>query len=1313
MVSASALMASGTLISRALGLVRVMLIALILGNGTRQADILALATMVPNSLYILFAGGALNTVLVPQIVRAIKNDADGGEAYTNRIMTAFMLIVGAVAVVVTVCAPLITQLYSSEAWRAEELAAQYASMVALTYLTLPQVFFYGAFFLLGQVLNARDKFGPMMWAPIANNVISVLVLCVYLFVWGTDGNTGAAFTTPQVLLLGIGSTVGIAAQTLVLVPYLRKVGFRFRPRFDLKGTGLGKTFSLTKWTMGFVAVNQIVLVIVTRLATSATAGGSGSGYNVYSNAHLIWILPHSLITVSLATAMLPNASRLAASENFRGVAQEATKTIRLALILLVPAAVGFFVLADPIAALLFGHGQGTEDSQYVGLALMGFAVGLIPFTVQFVCLRTYYALEDTRTPFFLQLVIAGANAGLALLFVWLVTDPGLVAAALALAYSVAYLVGVFVSWQLLKRQVPELAGGPVALHIVRLLLGAGLGGVAAYFVSRLVVGWLGEGILGGVVAILVGLVLIGAVYLLVGRLLRVRELTSLSGLVNIVRRRGAVPAESEPGPARTRKRKPAPQAEVTDDGWDVDEDHEYSAGSIAAGLTEDLMPTQLTPAISLDDDFEPSLAPGRRAEPARPVAAPEPEPEPSIPLYRDELTGDAPEPADEWAERADFDEESMQETRLRPPLAGPGASALAAGGAAALSGAAPAPTPVPGLPGDDAPADDLPADDDAAEETDRQDSADMEAGGEPEPATDGQPADESLEYRPLPPIAVPGLLLSTRFRTDELLAKRDSIETWRAHDLVLSRDVIAHVLRTEDPRIPDVLDAARKGAVATDSRFLRVLDAVEVSDHENEVGAYVVCEYTTGKNLREILGFGPLSTLESAWIVRELADALSSMHAQGLFHEHLTPENVIITNSGDVKLVGFGVEAAISLETRATNWTDREASDVHGLAKLLYATLVQRWPGGPDFGMEAAPIIAGEPASPHIVRAGVSPALDRITSATLTERGAAAERRITTAGQLAASLSEVLGTADPSSDLEHRVRAARGSVPKRSAEPLAEQGGSMLPEDSNVMMAAVPREPEPAPMAAAPPVYTGPQSHADDAPEEPEDYDEVEAADTRPPGRRALWLLVAFVLAALVISLVVVAINNAEQNAGQDPTSTTQPTSGDGETTTSGESTAPTGPFQIVGGADFDPAADNGNDEENPDSVPLAFDGDPATGWPTLRYHNNPEMGGLKPGVGLVLDLGEPRPVAEVELLFEAPGATVELRVPADATVTSAPMTSESEWSVLATQADAPETTVLTADAATETQFVLIYLTKLPQVEEARFLAQLNEVTVR
>src|SRR5919107_95537 len=252
LISASAIMAAGTLVSRVLGFGRLMLLVFLFGNGSRQAEMFTLANTVPNSMYILLAGGVLNTVLVPQIVRAIKGDADRGEAYTNRIMTAGLIALGLITVVLTLAVPWILSLYTASGWKSPKLAAQYDSMIMLGYYCMPQVFFYGVHVLAGQVLNARDRFGPMMWAPIANNVVSIAVLALFAVVFGS-GDTSAPFSNGQVLL-----------------------------------------------------------VVVSKLATGATVGGQGGGLTSYANAHAVWILPHSLITVSLATAMLPAASRLAA-----------------------------------------------------------------------------------------------------------------------------------------------------------------------------------------------------------------------------------------------------------------------------------------------------------------------------------------------------------------------------------------------------------------------------------------------------------------------------------------------------------------------------------------------------------------------------------------------------------------------------------------------------------------------------------------------------------------------------------------------------------------------------------------------------------------------------------------------------------------------------------------------------------------------------------------------------------------------------------------------------------------------------------------
>ena len=275
LLNATAVMASGTLISKILGFAKASLLVIVLGASTPQADAYSLATLVPNTLYMIFAGGALNTVLVPQIVRHIHNDPDRGEAFVNRIMTAFLIVLAAVTALALAFTPQVMSLWTSSSWRTPELAPHWTMLVLLAFVTMPQLFFYGAFFLIGQVLNARDMFGPMMWAPILNNVVGIGVLGAYAGIWGTNVNHQVPFTTSQVMLLGIGSTFGIIVQTIALVPFMRKVGFRYRPRFDLKGTGLGATFHLAKWMLGYVLLTTIVQIVVQKLASGATIAVEG------------------------------------------------------------------------------------------------------------------------------------------------------------------------------------------------------------------------------------------------------------------------------------------------------------------------------------------------------------------------------------------------------------------------------------------------------------------------------------------------------------------------------------------------------------------------------------------------------------------------------------------------------------------------------------------------------------------------------------------------------------------------------------------------------------------------------------------------------------------------------------------------------------------------------------------------------------------------------------------------------------------------------------------------------------------------------
>ena len=273
-----------------------------------------------------------------------------------------------------------------------------------------------------------------------------------------------------------------------------------------------------------------------------------------------------------------------------------------------------------------------------------------------------------------------------------------------------------------------------------------------------------------------------------------------------------------------------------------------------------------------------------------------------------------------------------------------------------------------------------------------------------------------------------GTVLASRYRLEELIAESEPTVTWRAFDQVLSRSVLVHLLAPGDPDDEELLTAARRASVATDSRFLRVLDAVHSADPL--VGSYIVCEYATGQSLQMILNHGPLSGLEAAWITREVADALAGVHSLGLYHRRLNPETVIITPSGNIKIVGLLIEAALRPTSTdpVTAVKSPEQVDVTDLGRLLYAALVCRWPGGPAFGLPNAPMVGRRWMTPRQVRAGVSPALDSVCDQVLGDPPRHHVAAIATAGGLVTALTKILGTGDATPDLERRLRQPIPSV---------------------------------------------------------------------------------------------------------------------------------------------------------------------------------------------------------------------------------------------------------------------------------------------
>lgn len=505
------LMVAGSLVSRATGFARLSVITAAVGTAA-TGDAFSVANTVPNIVYALMIGGALQSVFVPELVRAAKEHADGGRAYTDRLLTLCLVALLAVTALAVAAAPLLVSAYAPDF-----TGAQRESTVEMARWCLPQILFYGLFTLLGQVLGARERFGAMMWTPVLNNLVVIGVFGLYL------GLARGGFTHRDAVLLGAGSTAGIAVQALGLLPALRAARFRWRPRFDWRGRGLTSPLRAAGWTLALVLVNQLAYWVVTRLSTSAgqhaLAAGhrAGVGYAAYSNAYNLWVVPQGIVTVSLVTAMLPRMSRAAADGDHAALGADLTRGLTLSGTAVVPAVLAFLALAPQITGVVFQHGATSDaDAAAIAWMLAAFAPGLPAFAGQYLLARGFYAMGDTRTPFFLNVLIAAVNAALScasyvlLPARWAVTG-------MAAGYAAACTAGLLCTTALLRRR---LGWRPRVLrHHVRLLAAFAPGAIPAALVAHACTARLGTALRGD----LTGLVL-GALALLLPAVLLSRPL---------------------------------------------------------------------------------------------------------------------------------------------------------------------------------------------------------------------------------------------------------------------------------------------------------------------------------------------------------------------------------------------------------------------------------------------------------------------------------------------------------------------------------------------------------------------------------------------------------------------------------------------------------------------------------------------------------------------------------------------------------------------------------------------------------------------
>jgi len=483
---ASAVLASGTIVSRILGFVSAAVLASAIGIIGAGADTFALANQLPNNVYALVAGGLLSAVIVPQIVRAGMHD-DGGARFVNKLVTLGLVVFLAVTVIATLCAPLLVALYSDTGPQSGFSERDVALATSFAYWCLPQVFFYAVYSLAGEVLNARGVFGPFTWTPAANNVIAIGGLLIFIALFGPDPahRDSATWTTPQVAVLAGSATLGIAVQAFLLFLFWTRAGLRFRPDFRWRGVGLRGAGESAAWVFGMFLVTQVSGVVESRVALSASGEAS---LGVLKYAWLMFIVPHSVVTVSIVTAYFTRMSTHARDNRLPAVRADLEAALRSVLLILIFSAIGLSVLAYPFSAVFAGT---FSDVQALASVYLAYLAGLVPFTIFFVLLRVYYAIDDTRTPFFIQIAQTTLFVGGALLIGALVESRWIaVALALLLSFAVTF-QAVLAAWFLRRKLGPlgTIAVARSALWFTAAALpaaAAGLGLLAA-------LGWVNEG----------------------------------------------------------------------------------------------------------------------------------------------------------------------------------------------------------------------------------------------------------------------------------------------------------------------------------------------------------------------------------------------------------------------------------------------------------------------------------------------------------------------------------------------------------------------------------------------------------------------------------------------------------------------------------------------------------------------------------------------------------------------------------------------------------------------------------------------------
>lgn len=456
----SLIMASGTAASRVTGQIRTILLAWALGTTGYAANAYQAGSMIPQVIYTLVSGGIFNAVLVPQIVRTLK--AKDAETRLNKLITLAITMLLAVAILMALCTPLLTRLYVNGSPETMALATSF------TLWCMPQIFFYGLYTVVGQILAAKDHFTAYAWSSVGANIISCIGFGTFIALFGRATEHPLDFWTADKIALTAGTwTLGVAFQALVLFIPLTKIGLKYRPQFGLRGIGLRSMGPVAAWSVGIVVIDQLANIVITRTSTNAPMLAQQqfginpldvAGNASYQNAYTIYMLPYSLIAVSLATAIFPKISRAVADHNIAEARADLSQALRNMGVIMCYFSVAFVVMPVPIILALLPS-VNVREAILMAEPLVTLGVGL-PFASAYLIIqRTFYAFEDGKSPFIFMLFAMGIQAVGVIIGARLL-PPTEWTAMIGMLGAISYILPIPILYAMLRKRFENNIDGP-------------------------------------------------------------------------------------------------------------------------------------------------------------------------------------------------------------------------------------------------------------------------------------------------------------------------------------------------------------------------------------------------------------------------------------------------------------------------------------------------------------------------------------------------------------------------------------------------------------------------------------------------------------------------------------------------------------------------------------------------------------------------------------------------------------------------------------------------------------------------------------